>query len=83
MNSQQVISNHLSKEDKYTFAFKELAKDLGLSADINRIETFDVSHFSGDSAIASCVVFSKTGPYKKGIDFLIYQKNFLVMILAH
>ena len=28
MNSQQVISNHLSKEDKYTFAFKELAKDL-------------------------------------------------------
>jgi len=66
MNSQQVISNYLSKEDKYTFAFKELEKDLGISHNINRIETFDVSHFSGDSAIASCVVFLKTGSYKKG-----------------
>ena len=76
MNSQQVISNHLSKEDKYTFAFKELAKDLGLSADINRIETFDVSHFSGDSAIASCVVFSKTGSYKKGYRLFNIPKEF-------
>ena len=76
MNSQQVISNHLSKEDKYTFAFKELAKDLGLSTDINRIETFDVSHFSGDSAIASCVVFSKTGPYKKGYRLFNIPKEF-------
>jgi len=66
MNSQQVISNHLSKEDKYTFAFKELKKDLGISSDIKRIETYDVSHFSGEDAIASCVVFSETGPYKKG-----------------
>tara|TARA_B100000482_G_scaffold149574_1_gene111563 strand:+ start:25 stop:762 length:738 start_codon:yes stop_codon:yes gene_type:complete len=65
MNSQQVISNHLSKEDKYTFAFKELAKDIGLSSNINRIETFDVSHFSGDNAIASCVVFLRTGSFKK------------------
>jgi len=65
MNSQQVISNHLSKEDKYTYAFKELAKDLRLSCNINRIETFDVSHFSGDNAIASCVVFSKEGSQKK------------------
>jgi excinuclease ABC subunit C len=76
MNSQQVISNHLSKEEKYTFAFKELAKDLGLSADINRIETFDVSHFSGDSAIASCVVFSKTGSFKKGYRLFNIPKEF-------
>ena len=66
MNSQQVICNHLSKEDKYTFAFKELAKDLGISSEIKRIETYDVSHFSGTGAIASCVIFSKTGSYKKG-----------------
>ncbi len=76
MNSQQVISNHLSKEDKYTFAFKKLAQDLGLSSNINRIETFDVSHFSGDSAIASCVVFSKTGPYKKGYRLFNIPKEF-------
>tara|TARA_B100001142_G_scaffold291050_1_gene308981 strand:- start:233 stop:1165 length:933 start_codon:yes stop_codon:yes gene_type:complete len=76
LNSQQVISNYLSKEDKYTFAFRELAKDLGLSTDINRIEIFDVSHFSGDSAIASCIVFLKTGPYKKGYRLFNIPKDF-------
>jgi len=76
INSKQVISNHLSKEDKYTFAFKELAKDLGLPSNINRIETFDVSHFSGDSAIASCVVFSKTGSNKKRYRLFNIPKEF-------
>ena len=32
---------------------------------INRIEGFDVSHFSGDNVTASCVVFDKDGPQKK------------------
>tara|TARA_B110000090_G_C13385552_1_gene447555 strand:- start:657 stop:2444 length:1788 start_codon:yes stop_codon:yes gene_type:complete len=65
INSKQVISNHLSKEDKYTFAFDELKKNLGISSNIERIETFDVSHFSGDCGVASCVVFSKKGAIKK------------------
>ena len=65
LNSQQVISNHLSKADKYSFAFTELTKDLGLSSKIRRIETYDVSHLSGDNAIASCVSFSREGPQKK------------------
>ena len=65
INSQQVISNHLSKKDKYTFAFNELKKALGVSPDIKRIETFDVSHLSGNHCVASCVVFSKLGSEKK------------------
>jgi excinuclease ABC subunit C len=76
MNSQQVISNHLSKEDKYTFAFKELAKDLGISSDLKRIETYDVSHFSGENAVASCVVFSKRGSDKKGYRLFNIPKEF-------
>jgi len=32
--------------------------------DINKIEGYDVSHISGDNAVASCVVYSKTGPLK-------------------
>ncbi len=64
LNAMQVIKNHLSKEDKYTFAFNELASYVGLK-DIKKIEAYDVSHLSGENGVASCVVFSKIGPDKK------------------
>ncbi len=64
LNAIQVIKNHISKEDKYTFAFNELSKYLGVK-DIEKIEGYDVSHISGDNAVASCVVYTKTGPLKK------------------
>ena len=64
LNAKQVIQNHISKEDKYTFALEELGNYLG-TKNINKIEGYDVSHFSGDSAVASCVVFSKQGSQKK------------------
>ena len=63
LNAEQVIKNHISKEDKYTFALNELRNYLGIK-EIKKIEGYDVSHFSGDNAAASCVVFSKTGPIK-------------------
>ena len=63
LNAIQVIKNHISKEDKYTFAFNELSNYLGVE-DIKKIEGFDVSHISGENAVASCVVFSKAGPSK-------------------
>ena len=63
LNAMQVIKNHISKEDKYTFALNELSKYLGIK-DIKKIEGYDISHISGDNAVASCVVFSKTGPLK-------------------
>ena len=65
MNAKQVIQNHISKEGKYTFAFNVLKDALGLKKDIKKIEAYDVSHISGDHAVASCVVFSKLGPQKK------------------
>ncbi len=64
LNAVQVIKNHLSKEDKYTFAFNELSDYIG-QKNITKIEAYDVSHISGENGIASCVVFSKTGPNKK------------------
>ena len=64
LNAMQVIKNHVSKEDKYTFALNELSNYLGIK-DITKVEGYDVSHISGDNAVASCVVFSKTGPDKK------------------
>ncbi len=63
LNALQVIKNHISKEDKYTFALNELSEYLAIK-EINKIEGYDVSHISGDHAVASCVIFSKTGPLK-------------------
>ncbi len=64
LNAMQVIRNHISKEDKYTFAFNELGNYTG-QKNIKKIEAYDVSHISGENGVASCVVFSKTGPNKK------------------
>ncbi|MDC1082262.1 excinuclease ABC subunit UvrC, partial [Gammaproteobacteria bacterium] len=64
LNAKQVIKNHISKKDKYTFALDEIGEYIG-QKDINKIEAFDVSHISGENAVASCVVFSKIGPEKK------------------
>ncbi len=74
LNAMQVIKNHISKEDKYTFALNELGNYLGMK-DINRIEGYDVSHISGDNAVASCVVFSKTGPLKNNYRLFNIPKN--------
>ena len=64
LNAQQVIKNHISKEDKYTFALNELCEYLG-DKEINKIEAYDVSHISGENGVASSIVFTKTGPEKK------------------
>ena len=64
INAQQVIKNHISKEDKYTFALNELCEYVG-KKEINKIEAYDISHISGENGVASCIVFTKTGPDKK------------------
>jgi len=74
LNAMQVIKNHISKEDKYTFALNELSNYLGMK-DINKLEGYDVSHISGDNAVASCVVFSKTGPLKNNYRLFNIPKN--------
>ncbi len=64
LNAMQVIRNHISKEDKYSFALNELGQYIGIN-NLNKIEAYDVSHISGDHAVAACVVFTKNGPEKK------------------
>ena len=73
LNAMQVIKNHISKEDKYTFALNELTNYLG--KEINKIEGYDVSHISGENAVSSCVVFSKIGPLKNQYRLFNIPKN--------
>tara|TARA_S200000501_G_C20741382_1_gene707478 strand:- start:413 stop:1153 length:741 start_codon:yes stop_codon:yes gene_type:complete len=74
MNAKQVIKNHISKEDKYTFALNELSDCLGIKK-IKKIEGYDVSHISGDNAVASCVVFTNKGPLKNNYRLFNIPKN--------
>jgi excinuclease ABC subunit C len=65
LNAKQIIENHLSKSDKYNFAFDELKNLFGLKKELKKIEAYDVSHISGNHAVASCIVFTNEGPSKK------------------
>jgi excinuclease ABC subunit C len=65
LNAKQIIENHLSKSDKYNFAFNDLKNHIGYKKSIKKIEAYDVSHISGNHAVASCIVFSNEGPSKK------------------
>jgi excinuclease ABC subunit C len=65
LNAKQIIENHLSKSDKYKFAFDDLKNHIGQKKGIKKIEAYDISHFSGNHAVASCVVYTNEGPCKK------------------
>jgi excinuclease ABC subunit C len=65
LNAKQIIENHLSKSDKYNFAFDDLKNYIGFKKDIKKIEAYDISHISGNHAVAACVVFTNDGPSKK------------------
>jgi len=65
LNAKQIIQNHLSKSDKYNFAFDDLKNHIGLKKNIKKIEAYDISHISGSHAVASCIVFTNVGPSKK------------------
>ena len=65
LNAKQIIENHLSKSDKYNFAFDDINNHIGQKKDIKKIEAYDVSHISGNHAVASCVVYTNEGPSKK------------------
>ena len=62
-NAKQIIVNHLSKEDKYSFALNELKKSLNMKR-LLKIEAYDISHLYQDHAVASCVVYTNKGANK-------------------
>ena len=68
LNAQQIINNHISKEDKYSFAIDEIKKYLNMK-DIKKVEGYDISHISGDNAV-SLVLYSVNMEPKKRLQVI-------------
>jgi excinuclease ABC subunit C len=64
LNANQVIDNKVNQSVKYSFAINDLISNLGIVRKNLTIEGFDVSHHSGQNAVASSVRFSSNGPEK-------------------
>ena len=64
LNANQVINNRVNQSDRYSYAIKDLASHLGINSTNLTIEGFDVSHHSGNYAVAACVRFADQGPDK-------------------
>jgi len=76
LNAYQAIENRVNQADKYSFAIKDLLLNLGLSKKSLTIEGFDISHHSGQDAVASAVRFSSHGPEKKNYRLFNIPKEF-------
>jgi excinuclease ABC subunit C len=63
-NAQAAVVMRLQSEATLTTRYNALQEDLGLPAQLTRIECFDVSHTQGEATVASCVVFGAMGALK-------------------
>lgn len=62
--AEQNLKSKLHNLQTVAAKFEALQIHLGLEEPITRMECFDISHSSGESPVASCVVFDQTGPVK-------------------
>jgi excinuclease ABC subunit C len=63
-NAAQSLQSFVSNKQNVQQRFEHLQQALDLDALPQRIECFDISHTSGESPVASCVVFDVNGPLK-------------------
>ena len=63
-NADQGLKLQISSNATIRRQFDGLATLLQLESPPERLECFDVSHTSGEAAVASCVVFNQAGPLK-------------------
>ncbi len=63
-NARQALELKLASKGNQRNRLMELVSLLGLENIPTRMECFDISHSSGESTIASCVVFDQEGPKK-------------------
>jgi len=63
--ARQSRAKWISDAAKTTQACSDLAQELGIEKELNRIECYDISHMGGEHTTASMVVFIKGSPDKK------------------
>jgi len=63
-NAEQGLNLQVASNATIRRQFAALAEILHLDEPPERLECFDVSHTSGEAAVASCVVFNAVGPLK-------------------
>jgi len=63
-NAEQNITRHLASKANMTQRFNALQEAMNLDNLPQRLECFDISHTSGESTVAGCVVFDAEGPVK-------------------
>jgi excinuclease ABC subunit C len=63
-NAGFALAAHLNTRKGFSGRLQSLTTALGLDEVPERIECFDISHTSGESTVASCVVFGLEGPLK-------------------
>ena len=63
-NAELALAAYINTRKGFSGRLQSLTAALGLDEMPERIECFDISHTSGESTVASCVVFGLEGPLK-------------------
>ena len=63
-NAGLALAAHINTRKGFSGRLQSLTAALGLDEIPERIECFDISHTSGESTVASCVVFGLEGPLR-------------------
>lgn len=63
-NAELALNAHINTRKGFSGRLQSLMMALDLDEIPERIECFDISHTSGESTVASCVVFGLEGPLK-------------------
>jgi len=63
-NARHALDAYLADKQNMFARFVDLQDVLGFDDMPERLECFDISHSSGESTVASCVVFGVDGPLK-------------------